>query len=135
MGGGGRTEGTQNFFQKGCGLGGGRKARCYLQAGSRVATGLASCWKFFLSLRLWNCFCSQPEQRVEGADQRAGPGAGGPILNWGLGERSPWVERRWPCVCPGAVLSPPICSVGTLPVSSPLGLTCSWEDSSCPAKI
>lgn len=130
MGGGGKAEGTQNFFRKGCGLGGGRKARCY--PGRLLQGGHG------------------PGQLLENSSQASGSGTASVAnLEQGRGARPKsraWFEgiphralgegellggRRWPLrVSYTTHLHPllwgPSCVVST-------GLTCSWEDSSCPA--
>ena len=92
VGGGGKAEGTQHFFQKRlrAGRGEGRHA-----ATSRPAPGWPQAGpvagEFFLSLRLWNCFSSQPEQGSRGQTRQQGLELEG-ILRTGPRRRSPWVD-------------------------------------------
>lgn len=111
-GGGGKAEGTQNFFQKRLA---GRVGKEGTLATSRLAPGWPRAWpvagEFFLSLRLWNCFCSQPEQGSRGPDQKSRAWSWRVYSAQGLGEGAlGWT--RWPCVCPALNLSPPISAVG-----------------------
>lgn len=92
VGGGGEGRGnTELLSEKAAGwVGEGRHA-----ATSRPAPGWPRAWpvagEFFLSLRLWNCFCSQPEQGSRGQTKEQGLELEG-ILSTGPGRRSPWVD-------------------------------------------
>lgn len=91
-GAGGKAEGTQNFFQKRLRAGRGKEGTLLT---SRPAPGWPRAGpvagEFFLSLRLWNCFCSQPEQGSRGQTKQQGLALEG-ILSTGPGRRSPWVD-------------------------------------------
>lgn len=74
--------------------------------------------EFFLSLRLWNCFCSQPEQGSRGQTREQGLELVG-IPSTGPGRRSPWVDADGlACFQAMSYLHPS--ALRTLPVSSSL---------------
>ena len=90
--------------------------------------------EFFLSLRLWNCFSSQPEQGSRGQTRQQSLELEG-ILSTGPGRRSPWVDADGlVCVWHCPYLHP--FALGTLPVSSPLASPAPGKTPRlCPAKF